>query len=294
MADVQPENGFTKIANEILEEMQKYKFNLNEVKVIMCLWRFTYGFQRKKHNMSLSFIENHTGLTRTRVNNSLKNMIKNNVVMAEKGAANKGNLYSFNKNYDEWKTEKYSCFGSVQNDTSVQGDTSVQNDTTSSVQDDTTSSVRNDTQERKDKEISKEKDDRQMDKPNPFSEYEKHFGISSAVFKADVDHWMDNSNFKEPEEIIVEVIRRSSLHTPRNPAKYINTSLSNLHKASLFTLQDVLKHYSKNDRKPNNKKPTSVEMYSKRGYFSKDECQTWTREQWAQWEEELQNDPDLL
>src|SRR5690625_5575666 len=149
MAKPQIENGYTKIANEILEVVQHFKFTVNEMKLIMCIWRFTYGFQRKEHEMSLSFFEQHTGLTRGRVNKSLKDLKENNVIFVQKGNAKKSNSYSFNKNYDEWKKEKYASFTSVQDDTttSLQNDTttSVQNDTTTSVQNDTTTSVQDDT-----------------------------------------------------------------------------------------------------------------------------------------------------
>ncbi|WP_342505895.1 replication protein [Sporosarcina sp. FSL K6-2383] len=158
MASPQKENGFTGIANEILEAVQKYKFSLNEMKIIMCVWRFTYGFNRKSHAMSLSFLENHTGLSRSRINASLKKLIEDNVLKkVEYGDAKRTNSYKFNKHYNTWGIEKYASFTSVQDVTvtSVQIDTSngVQNETTTSVQDVTVTSVQIDTQERKVKEI---------------------------------------------------------------------------------------------------------------------------------------------
>lgn len=168
MTSPQTENGFTRIANEILEAIQMYKFSLNEMKIIMCVWRFTYGFNRKSHALSLSFFENHTGLSRTRINASLKKLIEANVIeRVENGDAKRTNSYKFNKHYNTWKIEKYAAFNSVQidtsdsvqndTDTSVQGVTidSVQNDTVTSVQTVTDTSVQIDTQERKVKETLK-------------------------------------------------------------------------------------------------------------------------------------------
>ena len=146
MASPQTENGFTRIANELLEAVQMYKFTLNEMKIVMCVWRYTYGFQRKSHELSLSFLMNHTGLGRTRINDSLKKLIESNVIIKmEQGRANSTNSYMFNKQYTTWKIERYALFTSVQNDTSVQFDTSVQNDTDTSVRDATNTSVQNDT-----------------------------------------------------------------------------------------------------------------------------------------------------
>lgn len=155
MASPQRENGFTPIAHEILEAMQMYKFTLNETKVIMCVWRFTYGFNRKSHELSLTFFMNHTGLSRTRINDSLKNLIECDVLLkTQQGSAKQTNSYSFNKNYEEWKIEKYSSFKDTSNEinTSEQFETSVQNDTSTSVQNGTRTSVQNDTQERNTKE----------------------------------------------------------------------------------------------------------------------------------------------
>lgn len=143
----QKENGFTSIANEILEATQQYKFTLNELKIVMCVWRFTYGFNRKSHQMSLSFFENQTGIGRKRLNDSLKKLVECNVLMKETGNAKYSNVYSFNKYYTDWKIEKYVSFA---------GDTSVQNATTTSVQGDTTTSVQDATQERKIKESIKD------------------------------------------------------------------------------------------------------------------------------------------
>lgn len=249
--------GFTKLDNNILEEIQKYKFNLNELKIVMCIWRFTYGFNREDHAISLSFFENHTGLSRGRINKSLKDLLSNKVILkTDEGNASKSNSYSFNKDFEEWKTEKYSSFGSVQNDTSSQVDTSVQNDTATSVQDDTATSVQDDTQERKIKEISKEMMIDQMDKPNPFVEFEKLFGyLPSSTFMTQINDWIDNSQFQDPEAIICETIKRVKLQTPKNPPGYIQSALLNLHNLGLFTLAAVQEYNSKFDNQTKKQQP---------------------------------------
>lgn len=84
MASPQKENGFTPIAHEILEAIQQFKFTLNELKIILCVLRYTYGFNRKSHSMSLSFFENHTGLSRSRINKAIKNLVNNNVLIITK------------------------------------------------------------------------------------------------------------------------------------------------------------------------------------------------------------------
>lgn len=163
MADVQIENGYTKLANELQDAIQCFKFNLNEMKVMNGILRYTYGFSRKSHQMSLTFFMNYTNLTRSRVNDSLKSLEENNVIFVKKhGDSYKPNIYTFNKNYDTWKVEKYkNCkLTSYQDDTSVQDDTSTQFNTSTSVQDDTSTSVQDDTKEIKDlnKSLNKEEE----------------------------------------------------------------------------------------------------------------------------------------
>jgi phage replication O-like protein O len=228
MANPQKEHGYTAIANEILETIQQYKFNLNELKIVMCIWRFTYGFQRKDHEMSLTFIENHTGINRGRVNAALKNLEKQNIIRrTQEGGRNRSNKYAFNKDYETWKAEKYAAFGSTElttsarNDTSYQDDTtgSVRNDTTGSLQDDTTGSVQNDTQERNTKEIYKEKDKEIVSSSDfkKMAEFLNGNGIihrtqienPNSLFNSDLNEIYENYRFEEPEQMIIEASKEA-------------------------------------------------------------------------------------
>ena len=57
MANPQKEKGSTDIANELLEAIYKYDFTITQMKIVFCVIRFTYGFKRKKHTLSLNFIK---------------------------------------------------------------------------------------------------------------------------------------------------------------------------------------------------------------------------------------------
>lgn len=56
MANPQIENGYTAVANEILDNLYKFSLNGTELKVISCIFRYTFGFHRKSHKLSASFI----------------------------------------------------------------------------------------------------------------------------------------------------------------------------------------------------------------------------------------------
>jgi phage replication O-like protein O len=49
------DNGYTRIANEILEAMAKIKLSPTQYRILFVVWRYTYGFQRKEHKLSLTF-----------------------------------------------------------------------------------------------------------------------------------------------------------------------------------------------------------------------------------------------
>lgn len=103
MADVQAENGYTRIANELLEVVMQQKFNGTQFKIIMAVWRFTYGFQRKDHELSLSFLSKATGVHKQQLKQELDKLIEGKVItVTSEGSFTSSRKIAFNKNYDEW------------------------------------------------------------------------------------------------------------------------------------------------------------------------------------------------
>jgi phage replication O-like protein O len=103
LADVQLEKGYTKIANEILERMALTKLSPTQFRLILVIWRYTYGFNRKDHEMSLSFLAEATGIHKQRVKQELDKLIESNIIIViEEGTYSKSRKLSFNKDYDTW------------------------------------------------------------------------------------------------------------------------------------------------------------------------------------------------
>lgn len=103
MANPQKGNGYTPIANEILEHLYKLKLNGTQFRIIMSVWRFTYGFSRKQHEMSESFIAEATGTHIKQISRELSSLIDMNIIKVIKDASFKNSrIISFNKNYDTW------------------------------------------------------------------------------------------------------------------------------------------------------------------------------------------------
>lgn len=104
MARPQTEDGFTRVANEILDNICRFNFNGSQLRIVMKIWRMTYGFSRKDHNFSVSFLHGETGLSEVTIKKELAYLIKTKVLFVTKAATNvQARRFSFNKNYEEWE-----------------------------------------------------------------------------------------------------------------------------------------------------------------------------------------------
>ena len=104
MANVQLENGYIRIANDIFDQLISREFTLKQHKIINLILRFSYGFN-KKH----AFIDKKTffelcGIYKGDIASDLKYLCINKVIFVE------GNFYKINKNYDEWKIPYHKLF----------------------------------------------------------------------------------------------------------------------------------------------------------------------------------------
>lgn len=233
MANVQLENGYTKIANEILEEMAKIKLSPTQYRLLFVIWRFTFGFNRKVHKMSLSFFSKATGCNSRQIQRELKNLEERKIIVQEIKSGSYRKI-SFNKNHDDW-IGKYTI-GEVTN-----GETS--NGTIGEISNGSNGEI--DNQERNKKKY-KEIDD-QRKKPVPYLEYENLFGTPTSNIVESLNYWIEKSRFKEPEEIICETIKRAKLQAPKKPAAYVESILNNLHNRKLYTLTAVRESNAKFD-----------------------------------------------
>jgi phage replication O-like protein O len=98
----QIEDGYTRIANEILENIMKVSLNGTQFRIVLAVWRFTYGFQRKEHDLSLSFLAKAIGASKSQIDRELSALIERNIITVV-GAGERGSrVVTFNKNYCEW------------------------------------------------------------------------------------------------------------------------------------------------------------------------------------------------
>lgn len=104
----QKENGYTPIANELLEQIISFDFTKRQLIVILTIARMTYGYSKKSDALSGWQIAEITKLDRSDVSKTIAELIKMNVVTKhENGRESHGVLVheiSINKLYKTWVT----------------------------------------------------------------------------------------------------------------------------------------------------------------------------------------------
>ena len=100
MANPQKENGYTPIANEILEALCQWNFSAYEFRIISFLLRKTYGFHKKEERITLAEFSAVTKIQRSHVCRTLKLLQKQNIIT--KGGTGSAPSYKLQKDYEKW------------------------------------------------------------------------------------------------------------------------------------------------------------------------------------------------
>ena len=108
MANPQKENGYTAIANEILEILINSGLNGTEIACVLLVIRKTYGYNKKQDQISVSQFEKHIPSSKRAIQNALKVLqLVQILTLVKKGNSKiSSNVWAFNKNYTEWQLVK--------------------------------------------------------------------------------------------------------------------------------------------------------------------------------------------
>ena len=90
------DDGYTRLANELYEELIGANLTKNQAKVAHAVCRKTYGFNKKMDRIADSQLSELTRLPRQKVNTAKNELIAMNVLVSE------GMLIGPNKNLSEW------------------------------------------------------------------------------------------------------------------------------------------------------------------------------------------------
>ena len=100
MSSPQKENGYTPIANELMDALSKYRIPGEQMQCLIFIIRKTYGFNKKDDMISNSQFVDGTGLKKGNVSRALKSLVEKRVVI--KSDNRRIPTYRFNKNYLMW------------------------------------------------------------------------------------------------------------------------------------------------------------------------------------------------
>ncbi len=97
---VQCEDGYTKIANELLDAILRYPLTKREHIVVLAVIRKTYGWNKKKDDMSLSQLADITGIDRAHLSRTVNGLFAKKVLLKEQGRY--AQTIGLNKKYRDW------------------------------------------------------------------------------------------------------------------------------------------------------------------------------------------------
>src|SRR3990167_3165841 len=101
MANPQLENGYTRIANDILEPLVKIPLLGAELRVLLFIIRKTYGWGKIQDKISFTQFEKGTGISRQTINKTIKNLVAKGMIV--KIYLPEGNIgYTFIKDHEKW------------------------------------------------------------------------------------------------------------------------------------------------------------------------------------------------
>ena len=99
----QLEDGYTRVANELLEALIATRLSGEELRIVLAVIRKAYGFNKKVDRISMGQFEKLTGIPNKRCQRVMKSVVEKNVVI--KGGSFWEPSYGLQKNYLLWNSD---------------------------------------------------------------------------------------------------------------------------------------------------------------------------------------------
>lgn len=108
MANPQKENGFTPISNELLESIYRHSFTSTQLKIILCVCRYTYGYSRKVASLGAGYIAKAIGYNPRSTAREIVRLIKSGVLIEDKTyKLNSPRKLGLQKDYEVWRVDTH-------------------------------------------------------------------------------------------------------------------------------------------------------------------------------------------
>ena len=102
MASPQCENGYTKIANELLDAMIRTRLPGQEMRIMLAVIRKTYGFGKKADEISYGQLSKLTDIPRTRVIEHVKSLVSKKGLGSLNNGTRRPPTLWINKDFEKW------------------------------------------------------------------------------------------------------------------------------------------------------------------------------------------------
>lgn len=109
MANPQIENGHTRIANELMDQLGHLRISGNQFRILVVIIRKTYGFQKKIDKIANVQICEATGLGKSVVSRAMAELKERGIITAS------GKSVGIQKDWELWKVSKIATFNEVSN-----------------------------------------------------------------------------------------------------------------------------------------------------------------------------------
>lgn len=96
----QLENGYTRLANELLDALLAAGLTSRQWAVVMAVVRKTYGFNKKEDDIGLSQLAEMTGIAKPHVSTAIRDLEARNILNRKKGRF--GHILGLNKAFKTW------------------------------------------------------------------------------------------------------------------------------------------------------------------------------------------------
>ena len=103
MINPQLENGYTPIANELMEVFVRTELGGQEFRLMLFIIRKTYGFRKKEDYISLSQMAKALKTSVVRCSQIINSLQQKNIITLKENCKGKTKKYMFNKNYEQWR-----------------------------------------------------------------------------------------------------------------------------------------------------------------------------------------------
>ena len=106
MANPQTENGYTKIANELLEALIRMDMSGQELRTTLLVIRKTYGYGKKEDYISLSQIAQFLKTSKVRCSQIINKLQTKGIITVKENINGLIKKYMLNKDFEQWITVK--------------------------------------------------------------------------------------------------------------------------------------------------------------------------------------------